>query len=375
VTVAMPPAVVPAPRGGEVRVLTFVERLTGRLRDRGVRVGTGEVLAAHRALAAVDAADPVQARAALRTTLCHRRSDLAAFDAAWDLGLRPAELTRVEAEITTEPGETEASPVTQATSEAEEAPVPVPAAWSDVELLRDRDFSILAPEEVAVVERAVRRLRVAGPWRRSRRTRPTRRGDRLDVPATLRAHVRSGGLDRRFRTPTRVQRPLVLLVDVSGSMAPYARMFLTAMQATIRSRPHVEAFAFGTRLTRLTLELRRLDVDVAAAAAQDWAGGTRIGDALATLNRQHGRRLGRGAVVVVLSDGWDRGDPELLADEMARLRRSAHRVVWVNPLSARPNFEPLTRGLIAALPHTDVVASAHSQRALGALATTLEEMP
>jgi uncharacterized protein len=170
-----------------------------------------------------------------------------------------------------------------------------------------------------------------------------------------------------------VQRPLVLLVDVSGSMAPYARMLLTVAQAAVTSRPRVEAFAFGTRLTRLTLDLRTGDLDGAMAAARDWAGGTRIGEALATLNREHGRRLGRGAVVVLLSDGWDRGDPEQLGAEMARLRRCAHRVVWVNPLSAAPGFEPLTRGLRAALPHADVVLSGHSLRALEDLVAVLEE--
>jgi uncharacterized protein with von Willebrand factor type A (vWA) domain len=354
-------------------VLGYVGGLATRLRARGVRLGTGELLAAHRALDAVDAADPLQARAALRATLCHSRSDLRAFDETWDEVLRPVEAGRSTADVEVQREETPRTPADDHDLEPDEVPMPVPAAWSDVELLRDRDLADLTPDEAAIVEREVRRLALAGPWRRSRRSRSARRGDRLDLSATLRAQVRTGGLDRQFRTPTQVQRPLVLLVDVSGSMAPYARMFLTAAQATIRARPRVEAFAFGTRLSRLTLELRRGEVDAAVSTTRDWAGGTRIGDALASLNRDHGRRLGRGAVVAILSDGWDRGDPAQLGREMARLGRCAHRVVWVNPLSARPGFEPLTRGLLAALPHTDTVTSGHSLRALDDLATILEE--
>jgi uncharacterized protein with von Willebrand factor type A (vWA) domain len=168
----------------------------------------------------------------------------------------------------------------------------------------------------------------------------------------------------------------VLAVDVSGSMAPYARMLLQYLQASVAARRRVEAFAFGTRLTRVTRELRGRDPDLAldraAAAVVDLGGGTRIGDALGALNRVHGRRLGRGAIVVVLSDGWDRGDPLVLGAEMARLRRTAHRLVWLNPLAADPRFEPLTRGMQAALPHTDVLLAGNSLASLEALADLLE---
>jgi uncharacterized protein with von Willebrand factor type A (vWA) domain len=168
----------------------------------------------------------------------------------------------------------------------------------------------------------------------------------------------------------------VLVVDVSGSMSPYARMLLQYAQAAVAARARVEAFALGTRLTRLTLELRGRDPDAAldraARAVVDWSGGTRIGAALGELNRTHGRRLGRGAVVVILSDGWDRGEPELLAEEMARLRRSAHRVIWLNPLRAAPDYEPLARGMAAALPHTDHFLAGHSLRSLDQLAGLLE---
>jgi uncharacterized protein with von Willebrand factor type A (vWA) domain len=154
-------------------------------------------------------------------------------------------------------------------------------------------------------------------------------------------------------------------------------MLLMYMQASVAARARVEAFVFGTRLTRVTRELAGRDPDRAlrraSEAVQDWSGGTRIGEAIATLNRVHGRRIGRGSVVVILSDGWDRGDPDELADEMARLRRTAHRVVWLNPLAADPRYEPLTRGMQAALPYVDHLIPGNSLASLEALADLMEE--
>jgi uncharacterized protein with von Willebrand factor type A (vWA) domain len=199
-----------------------------------------------------------------------------------------------------------------------------------------------------------------------------------DLRATVRASLRHGGelVERRFRAPADAPRRLVLICDVSGSMAPYARMLLQYMQACVAGRGRVEAFAFGTRLTRITRELAGREPDRAlaraSAAADDWSGGTRIGAALAELNREHGRRIGRGSVVVVLSDGWDRGEPEELADEMARLRRCAHRVIWLNPLAADPRYEPLTRGMRAALPHVDRLLPGNSLASLEQLAELME---
>jgi uncharacterized protein with von Willebrand factor type A (vWA) domain len=195
----------------------------------------------------------------------------------------------------------------------------------------------------------------------------------------MRASLRHGGelFERRYREPMWRPRRLVLVVDVSGSMAPYARMLLQYVQACVAARARVEAFLFGTRLTRVTRELAGRDPDRAlaraAAAVEDWSGGTRIGAAIATLNREHGRRIGRGSLVVVLSDGWDRGDPEELATEMARLRRCAHRVIWLNPLAADPRYEPLTRGMQAALPHVDRLLPGNSIASLEALAELMEE--
>ena len=168
----------------------------------------------------------------------------------------------------------------------------------------------------------------------------------------------------------------MLVCDVSGSMEPYARMLLQYMQACVAARRRVEAFVFGTRLTRVTAELSGRDpdraLDRAAGAADDWSGGTRIGDALATLNREHGRRLGRGAIVVLLSDGWDRGDPEQLAAEMAHLGRCAHTLIWLNPLKAHPAYEPLTAGMQAALPYVDHFLAGNSLASLEELAELME---
>jgi uncharacterized protein with von Willebrand factor type A (vWA) domain len=169
----------------------------------------------------------------------------------------------------------------------------------------------------------------------------------------------------------------VLVCDVSGSMEPYARMLLQYIQACVAARRRVEAFVFGTELTRVTAELRGRDADGAleraAERVADWSGGTRIGASLATLNREHGGRLGRGAIVVVLSDGWDRGDTGQLDAELARLGRCAHRLVWLNPLKAHPDYEPLTVGMRAALPHVDHFLAGNSLRSLEELAALMEE--
>jgi uncharacterized protein with von Willebrand factor type A (vWA) domain len=256
---------------------------------------------------------------------------------------------------------------------------PLPAAWSDEELLMGKDFAAYTHAERVAARALLERLAARGPRRRSRRTRASRRrSERHDLRATFRASLRYGGEfgERRYRASALRQRPMVLIVDVSGSMQPYARMLLMYTQAAVAARRRVEAYALGTRLTRITRELHGRDPDRALARAServvDLGGGTRIGAALGELNRVHGRRLGRGAVVVILSDGWDRGDPGELGAEMARLRRSAHRLVWLNPLAADPAYEPLTRGMQAALPHTDHLLPGNSLASLEALAELME---
>jgi uncharacterized protein with von Willebrand factor type A (vWA) domain len=352
------------------------------MRAGGAAVGVGELLAAHRALAAVDPSSRPDAYFALRAAFCSSRADFDLFAEAFAVVFAPARdqenpleaLGRIERAALPRvgvPAESEA---------AVDDDEPVPAAWSEEEVLREKDFAEYTDAERALARALLVRLARRTPQRLSRRTRPTRRRREVhDLRATVRASLRHGGelLERRYREPAERPRRLVLVCDVSGSMAPYARMLLQYLQASVAARARVEAFVFGTRLTRVTRELAGRDPDRALARAtdhvSDWSGGTRIGAALAELNREHGRRIGRGAVIVVLSDGWDRGDPDLLAAEMARLRRCAHRVLWLNPLAADPRYEPLTRGMQAALPHVDHLLPGNSIASLEALASLMEE--
>jgi uncharacterized protein with von Willebrand factor type A (vWA) domain len=363
--------------------LRLVE-LAGDLRGRGVRVGTGELIAAQRAVAAVDPSSWAEARLALRATLCAGRSDLAAFDTAFALWAEGGKPERGPALI--DPVATVVLPrvavpdVGRPELGLEESLEIRPAAWSEIELLREKDFADYTEAERALARRLMVRIAKRGPRRRSRRTRASRRrSHRPDPRATLRASLRHAGepIERRWRATTDRHRPLVLICDISGSMEPYSRMLLQYAHACVASRRRCEAFAFGTRLTRITGELRGRDPDRAlgraAGAVADWSGGTRIGDALAELNRAHGRRLGRGAVVVILSDGWDRGDPETLRSETARLARCSHRLVWLNPLKASADYEPLTRGMIAALPHVDVFLAGNTLASLDQLAALMED--
>jgi hypothetical protein len=363
-------------------VLARVSELAGAMREGGAAVGVGELLAAHRALAAVDPSSRDEAYFALRAALCSSHADLERFAEAFAAVFRAGEdrphllegVRRVQRRALPRPG----TP-SDDTARGLEA-VPMPAAWSEEELLREKDFAAYTDAERALARALLARLARRAPQRLSRRTRPTRRRRKEhDLRATVRASLRHGGelLERRYREPAPRPRRLVLVCDVSGSMAPYARMLLQYLQASVTARARVEAFVFGTRLTRVTRELAGRDPDRALARAaervSDWSGGTRIGAALAELNREHGRRIGRGAIVVVLSDGWDRGDPDELAAEMARLRRCAHRVVWLNPLAADPRYEPLTRGMQAALPHVDHLLPGNSIASLEALARLMEE--
>lgn len=367
-------------------VIARVAALAAAMRAEGSRVGLGEVLSAHRALAAVDCASREDSRAALRAVLCSRREDLERFERAF-LAVFGDERPAAREHSLSELGAIERSALPRAgipgtaPMPSEREPVAVPAAWSEVELLRTKDFAHYTDAEFALARDLIARLARRGPTRLSRRTRPVRtRGHTPDLRRVVRASLRTGGepVGRHWRAPSPRPRPVVLVCDVSGSMAPYARMLLQYLHACVAARRRVEAFAFGTRLTRITNELAGRDHDRAlertAAAVTDFASGTRIGAALGELNRVYGRRLGRGAVIVILSDGWDRGDPELLGAEMARLRRSAHRLVWLNPLAAHPDYEPLTRGMRAVVPHTDQLLAGNSLASLEQLAAILEEM-
>jgi uncharacterized protein len=378
----------PRRAGLGARLTARLTLLAASMRAAGARVGVDEVLGAHRALAAVDPADREAGYFALRAALCSRHDDLAAFDAAfaeWFPGPPdapgPGEQLDDVAKLVLP---RVAVPRRDVPALVERDTDVVPAAWSDEELLREKDFADYSDSERRAARKLMRRLALTAPSRPSRRMRSARRrgapphAARPDLRRTLRSSLRTEGdpLERHWRQPGERPRPLVLVCDVSGSMEPYARMLLQYMQACVAARRRVEAFVFGTRLTRVTGELRGRDpdraLDRAAGAADDWSGGTRIGDALATLNRDHGRRIGRGAYVVLLSDGWDRGEPELLTAELARLGRCAHTLVWLNPLKAHPDYEPLTRGMQAALPHVDVFLAGNSLASLEELALQME---
>jgi uncharacterized protein with von Willebrand factor type A (vWA) domain len=227
----------------------------------------------------------------------------------------------------------------------------------------------------------VARVARVAPRRRSLRRQPSPHGATFDPRRTLREAMRTGGvpIERAWREPKLVPRKLVYLVDVSGSMEPYARAMVMFLQAAVRAGRHVEAFTFGTRLTRLTPHLAGRDPDRALAnaarAVPDWAGGTRIGENLKAFNDVWGRRgLTRGAIIVIASDGWERGDPTLLAEQMRRLRLAAHRIVWANPLAGGEGYRPLVAGMQAALPYVDDFLPGHNLRALETLAEVLEEI-
>jgi hypothetical protein len=251
-----------------------------------------------------------------------------------------------------------------------------------VEVLAERDMASLSVEEWTEAQRLISALRVSTELQPSRRRRPARQrgGDHPDLRRTFRRNVRYGGvpLERAWREQTRRPRRMVFLLDVSGSMESYSRALARFAQAAVTSRRsgRVEVFTIGTHLTRITKELGRRDPEsalrTAGRAVTDWSGGTRLGESIGAFNDLWGvRGMARGAVVVICSDGWDRGDPDQMAAEMARLSRVARRVVWVNPLKASPGYAPLARGMAAALPYVDVFVEGHSLRSLEHLATLL----
>lgn len=257
-----------------------------------------------------------------------------------------------------------------ADDDAARRPIATPTVASDVDRLASIDFGELESHELAQLEALMRQLRLAPPLRRGRRSRRRANGDRLDLRATLRRAPRTGGdpVARVHRRRVDQVRRVVVLCDISGSMEAYSRAYVQFLHANA-AVPKAEVFTFATRLTRLTKELSgsqpQLAISRAAAAAPDWRGGTRIGLAIQSFLGTHGRRgMARGAVVVIISDGWERDDPALLGEQMARLRRLAHRVIWVNPRSADVGYQPTVGGMAAALPHCDAFLSGHSVSAL-----------
>ena len=253
--------------------------------------------------------------------------------------------------------------------------------WSSDEVLRRKDFEQFSYEELQEARELIAKMRWRLGERRTRRLRSSRHGRQLDLRQTLRRSLRTDGepIALARRRPRMKPRPLVILCDISGSMALYSRLLLHFVHTVSNGLQNVETFLFGTRLTRITRYLASRDVDDAIAHVtrnvQDWSGGTRIGDSLRTFNRQWARRvLGRGAVVLIISDGWDRGDVKVLAEEMARLHRNCHRLIWLNPLLGHEDYRPVTAGMRAALPYIDAFLPANNLDSLFALGHALESI-
>ncbi len=253
--------------------------------------------------------------------------------------------------------------------------------FSTTEILRNKDFATYTSDELTQAHELMSHLRLVGAPRASLRRGPTRRiTSQPDIRRTVRSAIRAGGepIERHFSAPTPRLRRLVLLLDVSGSMEPYARALLRFVHAAVAGRQKVEAFTMGTRLTRITRELTSRDPDIALRAAGqrvlDWSGGTRLGADLREFNDQWGvRGLARNSIVVILSDGWDRGDPDELGEQMQRLQRVTHRLIWVNPLKVTPGYAPLARGMAAALPYVDRFVEGHSVAAMEELTAVISQ--
>jgi len=327
----------------------------------------------------------------LRSLLVHRHEDLPLFDRAFELfWKRRSEIESELGQITTEqaqevlaapPGATTKTDGESDEDEIEQLVLEITKTYSKQERLRQKDFGDLTPEETEDVRRLIQELAWKLGQRRTRRFRPGR-GARPDLRRSLRRNLRYGGemlvLPRRERK--RQPRPLVVIADVSGSMERYTQLLLLFVHSlSAELTQHVESFVFSTRLTRITHQLRNGNVERAlhevSHSVHDWSGGTRIGEALRTFNFRWGRRvLNRGAVVLLISDGWDRGDPEMLEQEIARLQRTCYRLVWLNPLLGSQRYEPLTRGLQAALPYVDDFLPVHNLASLEQLAEHLAQL-
>jgi uncharacterized protein len=395
-----------------------VERtVTGRvvafgraLREAGLGVTTGQVTLFLDALGLVDATDPRAFHDVARASLVSHAEEIDAFEATfvqfWMRGRSAGQALRVDptpppvrSKAAMPPAQafTPEAGVTRPSPDPDAGPPPATLdrrlTWSAADVLRRKRFDRLDADDEQRVRALMRTLTWRIPERRTRRFRRASRGTHLDWRRMVQRAVRDQGewIERRWCARRHAPRPLVVLADISGSMEAYSRLLLFFLHGLIQRSPtaesssrrgnagRAEAFVFATRLTRITRALQRRDVDAALAQVSarvvDWSGGTRIGECLHVFNRDWARRvLGRGAVVLVISDAWDRGDPELFAREVSRLRKSCHRLIWLNPLIATTGYEPRTRGLIAALPFIDDFLPAHNLASLEDLARHLEHL-
>jgi uncharacterized protein with von Willebrand factor type A (vWA) domain len=362
------------------------------LRAAGLPLTVSEVMDAVRSLEVIDLLDRGEVYLALRTTLVARHEEIPAFDRCFDAfwkfhavdgqgleGLlsateRPKSEADREAEPTEGGGKNQASVALESWEEAgteEGEPLEVPGV-SDREVLMERDFSTFPVEDLDEVARLTALIAKRLARRISRRRRPTRRGGIIDLRRSMRANMMKGEIiELRRRERRRRKVRLVLLCDVSGSMDLYSRFLLQFLYALQNVFGRVETFTFATRLTRVTELLKGPSYRLALgrlAGVRDFSGGTRIGESLQEFNRSWSHLVDRHSIVILLSDGWDTGEPELLANEILALKRRAGRVIWLNPLLGNPSYEPLTRGMAAALPLVDHFAAAHNLTSLRELA-------
>jgi uncharacterized protein len=374
-----------APSAPFVRLLV---EFSGELRSAGLAVGSGDVLAYCSAMGSLDPSDLLDLYWAGRTTLVTRRESIPVYDEVFRRffldGADPVrEMLTLNAQVTAEAQAALEVPATDppaAGHSGEQATLGLMA--SDAEALRHKSFAACTPEELAAVRRIMARIRLTPPRRRTRRTRTAPSGRSPDLRRTMRESLRMQGEPAElFWRRRRVRlRPLILILDVSGSMAEYSRNLLQFAYSAKRAADRVEVFCFGTRLTRVTraLDRRRLDdaLELAAHEVFDWEGGTRIGASLERFVREWGRRgLCRGGIVVICSDGLDRGDPEILAAAMERLARLSHRVVWMNPHKGDDrSFRPSTLGMMVAAPHIGLLLSGHDLSSLEEFAALLPQL-
>jgi len=360
------------------------------LRQFGVPVDAGQMLDLLAGLEHIVIGERRDVYLASRALLVRRREDLPVFDEAWEffwasrrrntgpgqvLPDAPIQELRVPRRLQRR-RQDEADDERPA-GEREELEIQL--TWSQTEQLREKDFARFTADELDQARELIAAIGYRMAWRRVRRLR-SGQGQRIDARRMLRSAIRTGGevLALPRLEPKLKQRPLVVLCDISGSMDRYSRVLIQFAYAVSQGLRSVESFVFGTRLTRITRLLEHRDIDEAVTAVGggvlDWGGGTRIGEAVKTFNWEWGRRvLGRGAIVLLISDGWDRGDPELLARETARLQRTSYRLMWLNPLLGMPGYQPLTRGMQAALPFVDDFLPVHNLRSLEQLGERLGE--
>ncbi|MFL5758487.1 MAG: vWA domain-containing protein [Thermomicrobiales bacterium] len=404
----------------EVRASRLLANLLtfGRdLRRAGMPVGSGQLMSLVEATSEIDCRRREDFYHASRATLVNSPEQIPVFDAAfahfWRNLQRPTPEEEQSADSLPEqpnmadmlapdqpkegnktpgaPGEAASERMILAVEEAEgneegeseehDVPPEDVLVFSAREVLRKKDFAHFSPEEIAEARRIIESMSWRLGTRKTRRREKSNLGEFIDYRATLRRSMRHAGVPLELRRRRRKERmrPLVLICDISGSMDRYSRLLLRFVHALELGLESVEVFVFSTRLTRITRELHRRDVDDAIAdvvkSVDDWSGGTRIGEAIKTFNYKWARRVLRsGATVVMISDGWDRGEPALLASEMARLQRSCRRLIWLNPLLGAPGYQPLTQGIRAALPFVDAFLPIHNLQSLEALADLLSDM-